>query len=98
PLIDGHAEIVLDAPGGLLRQQTDPDISFEKVLENRRNTAAVILEAGYTAGYQTVDLWNAFDAAASEGEILYYTYDTHWNQAGHDLAGAQIAQFIESNC
>ena len=98
PLIDGHARIVLDEPGGVLRVETDPEISFEKVLDNRRNMADVILEAGRDIGYQTLDLWTAFDEAAGTGEMLYYTYDTHWNQTGHQLAGQALAQFIQENC
>lgn len=97
-LIDGQAEIVLTEPDGILQTRTDPDISFEKVLDNRRNTATVLAEAAARAGYQVIDLWYAFDEAAADGEMLYYTYDTHLNQAGNDLAARVIADFLQSNC
>lgn len=41
-----------------------------------------------------VDLLPAFKAAAARGEMLYYEYDTHWSQAGHNLAGQTIATYL----
>jgi hypothetical protein len=43
-----------------------------------------------------IDLLPAFAAAVAQGELLYYPYDTHWNQAGHDLAGNIIAQALRT--
>lgn len=42
-------------------------------------------------GWHFIDLVPAFTEAVANGELLYYQYDTHWNQAGHDLAARTIA-------
>jgi hypothetical protein len=42
-----------------------------------------------------LDLTSTFRDEAGRGALLYYTYDTHWNQQGHDLAADTIAEFIE---
>lgn len=46
--------------------------------------------AGET-GFTFIDLTSAFRAAAAQAESLYFYGDTHWNQAGHDLARQEIA-------
>jgi hypothetical protein len=35
-------------------------------------------------------------AHVNQGELLYYPYDSHWNQAGHDLAAQTIAETMQS--
>jgi hypothetical protein len=35
-----------------------------------------------------------FEQAAAEGQMTYLTYDTHWNQAGQELAGKAVADFV----
>lgn len=42
-----------------------------------------------------LDLTSAFQQEAGTGTELYYPYDTHWNQRGHDLAAQTIATFIQ---
>lgn len=42
-----------------------------------------------------IDLLPAFRDAVARGELLYYPYDTHWNQAGHTLAGQTIAEMLK---
>ncbi len=46
-------------------------------------------------GWAFIDLLPAFEDAVARGELLYYPYDTHWNQAGHRLAGEVIAQALQ---
>jgi hypothetical protein len=41
-----------------------------------------------------IDLLPAFEEAVGRGELLYYPYDTHWNQAGHALAAQVIADYL----
>lgn len=70
--------------------------SYEEImgrLGNQRDAVAA-LSAG--RGVAFLDLTPAFEAAATKGAILYYTYDTHWNQAGHDLAGRTIAAYLNT--
>lgn len=47
-------------------------------------------------GWHFIDLLPAFEEAVGRGELLYYPYDTHWNQAGHDLAARVIADYLRS--
>ncbi|MCU0497541.1 MAG: hypothetical protein MUF87_09345 [Anaerolineae bacterium] len=44
-----------------------------------------------------IDLMPAFERAVAEGQLLYYPYDSHWNQAGHDLAGRVIAEALRAH-
>lgn len=48
------------------------------------------------AGWHFIDLLPAFEESVGRGELLYYPYDTHWNQAGHDLAARVIADYLQS--
>lgn len=41
-----------------------------------------------------LNLCPTFEERAAQGETLYYPYDTHWNQKGHDLAAEAISNFI----
>lgn len=41
-----------------------------------------------------IDLLPVFQEQVVEGKLLYYPYDTHWNQAGHTLAAQTIATYI----
>lgn len=47
-------------------------------------------------GWVFIDLLPAFEDAVARGELLYYPYDTHWNQAGHDLAAQVIADAMRA--
>ncbi len=42
-----------------------------------------------------LDLTPTFQEAASKGVELYYPFDTHWNQLGHDLAATTIYSYIK---
>jgi SGNH hydrolase-like domain, acetyltransferase AlgX len=42
-----------------------------------------------------LDLTSYFQKEADAGAELYYPYDTHWNQIGHDLAAEAIARFMK---
>jgi hypothetical protein len=42
-----------------------------------------------------LDLTPVFQEGAATGEDLYYSFDTHWNQLGQDLAAASIYDYIE---
>ncbi len=42
-----------------------------------------------------IDLLAPFEARVADGELLYYRYDTHWNQKGHHLVAEIITEFIQ---
>ncbi len=63
-------------------------------LDNQRDALADLAER---LDLPFVDLTPAFKAQAMLGDMLYYMYDSHWNQAGQDLAGRVIADFLAQN-
>ncbi len=79
-------------------ETADIEPSYETLLERIPNTQTVLAEVAEAENMLFLDLTPAFANAAANGEMLYPSYDTHWNQAGHDLAGSEISQFIEQNC
>ncbi|MBK9125976.1 MAG: hypothetical protein IPM16_23000 [Chloroflexi bacterium] len=73
----------------------DEDAYFDSLYAHRDLIAALLEER---VGWRLIDLTPAFEAAAADERLLYYPYDTHWNQAGHDLAAQVIAGAIEGGC
>jgi hypothetical protein len=43
-----------------------------------------------------LDLTKAFQEKAGAGAELYYPFDTHWNQIGHNLAAETIYKYIQT--
>jgi hypothetical protein len=48
-------------------------------------------------GWLFIDLLEPFEQAAAQEQLLYYRYDGHWNQDGHNLAAQVIADFMEAH-
>lgn len=96
-ILDGQKQVLINSDG-TLHIVEDFDISVENVLNRYRNTSIIFTELANSLGYQTLNLQPVFDDHASDGEMLYYTYDTHWNQAGQTLAGETIAEFVLESC
>jgi hypothetical protein len=93
-IVGGMVQRSINEPGETLsKENTHP--TWDELMGRVDNTRLVIGEAAIATGLRFVDLSPAFDAAAVNGELLYYTYDTHWNQAGHDLAGEVLADFLQ---
>ncbi len=46
------------------------------------------------AGLHFIDLVPVFEAAVESGSPSYYTYDSHWNERGHRIAGEAVAEYI----
>jgi hypothetical protein len=85
------------APGEKLQLVPASETTFDDLLNRLPNMRDVVQEQMEAAGFIFFDLTPVFEAAAARGEILYYTYDTHWNQQGHDLAGDAIARFMATD-
>lgn len=77
-----------------LRLTPVPDMPFDDLLKNLPNLRDAVKAEVEAARFPFFDLTPVLEAAAAEGQMLYYTYDTHWNQAGHDLVGEAIADFL----
>ncbi|MCU0513166.1 MAG: GDSL-type esterase/lipase family protein [Anaerolineae bacterium] len=60
-------------------------------LDDQRNAMRDLAAAH---GWLFIDLLEPFKQRVAAGELLYYPYDTHWNQAGHTLAGQVVADFM----
>jgi hypothetical protein len=66
---------------------------WEGHMDNQRDAVRLAAE---NAGFAFIDLLPTFRAAADNAQITYYTYDSHWNQDGHTLAGEAVADYIEN--
>lgn len=69
-----------DDPAAFIARLTDQRDAMRNLAEER--------------GWFFIDLLEPFESEVATGALLYYRYDTHWNQAGHDLAGTVIADFM----
>lgn len=66
-------------------------------LVNQHMDSQAILLAEFTAeqNINFLDLTPSFQKEAGEGAELFYLFDTHWNQLGHDLASQTIYNHIK---
>ena len=76
-------------------QFTNNSVTPELIHQHIDNQS--ILLAGFTAkqNISFLDLTPTFQKVAGEGAELYYPYDTHWNQLGHDLASETIYNYLK---
>ncbi len=83
-------------PDGWISPSTmgDEVIAREELLGNMGYLRDALRTSVTDTGAHFIDLAPAFEAAAAEGEVLYPVYDTHFNAAGHRLAGETIAEYI----
>jgi hypothetical protein len=94
-IVDSMVQRAIDEPGQTISRH-DVSPTWDELMSRLDNVRTVIAETAIANGLRFVDVSPAFETAAANGEVLYYTYDTHWNQAGHNLAGAVIADFLEA--
>lgn len=83
--------------GEALRTESATDITFEELSANLGNIRDVIRERAEQEGFVFFDLTPILQEAAARGEMVYYVYDTHLNQRGHDLVGEAVAQFLQTD-
>lgn len=92
-VFDDVPTIELDKAGFLqfTSERATPELT-RKLIDDQAN-----LLADFAAEQKIfyLDLTSTFQEAAAEGEELYYRFDTHWNQKGHDLAAGVISKYIE---
>jgi len=96
-ILEGQKHVLLNSDG-TLHIVEDFDISVEKVIENRFSTGNALTTLADDLGYNAINLHSVFDEQAADGEMLYYTYDTHWNQSGQTLAGETLAEYVNNTC
>lgn len=96
-----HGPIMREAKaavGGVdqpLRQRVEAT-DFETYVTNLDNQRDAVAERAARMGFAFFDLTPVLQTAAARSEMVYYTYDTHWNQRGHDLVGQAIAEYLTS--
>ncbi len=91
-ILDGVEGVFLDREGFL--QFSGRPLALDDLMAHRDDQAAVLAAFARENGIDFIDLTPHFQAAAAEGTGLYYPYDTHWNQNGHDLAARIVADYL----
>ncbi len=90
--LDGVQAVAL-LPGGFLKPVAAP-ATPEQVWAHRDDQRDAIVHLMNQLGVDVLDLTPPFLAEARTGAELYYLADTHWSQAGHDLAARLVAAHL----
>jgi hypothetical protein len=83
---------VLDE-GGFV-QFTNPRATPDLAHQHMNDQAGLMADFAAEENIMFLDLTSTFQEAAGTGVELYYPYDTHWSQLGHNLAAATIYKRI----
>jgi SGNH hydrolase-like domain, acetyltransferase AlgX len=68
----------------------------EKLIAAKANTENAIVRLARELDIELISLTPAFEAAAKEGKLLYYPFDTHWNSEGRAVAAAFVAERLKN--
>jgi len=85
--------IELDEAGSL--QFTTEKATPELTTQHIDDQALLMADFAAEHDIQYLDLTPIFQEEASTGAVLYYGYDTHWNQMGHNLAAQAIYNYTK---
>jgi hypothetical protein len=85
--------LALDEAGYL--QFTTLPATRELTLRYMDDQASLLADFAEDQDVPFLNLTSAFQEEAGTGAELYYPFDTHWNQRGHDLAAQTIASYME---
>jgi hypothetical protein len=104
PLLDEKASLarvlgdvsMLELDSARFIQFAPQPVSVELARHNTGAQASLLGEFAADHDIAFLDLSPTFQATAGAGAQLYYPYDTHWNQSGHDLAAETIAAYLEA--
>jgi len=88
-LIPDHTQVIAGAWDQLVGQTGNPASAYDPEAPNRRLRTALAAD-----GVPVLDLLPAF-RAADDPERLYLPIDKHWTVAGHEIAVAAAAPFLE---
>jgi SGNH hydrolase-like domain, acetyltransferase AlgX len=67
----------------------------ELTLQHMDDQANLLADFAAENHIRFLDLTPVFQEVAGAGAELYYPFDTHWNQLGHDLAARTIYKYME---
>jgi hypothetical protein len=76
-------------------QFTSESITSELINKHMGDQAQLMADFAIENDIHFLNLTPIFQEEASMGAELYYTFDTHWNQLGHELAAKSINKYIE---
>jgi len=76
-------------------QFTDQTVTPELVHQHMNDQDMLMADFAAENDIRFLDLTPVFQEEAGAGAELYYQFDTHWNQLGHDLAAVSINEYIE---
>jgi hypothetical protein len=85
--------IELDDKGFL--QFRDKTITPDLIRQHLDDQAHLLADFAAENQIHFLNLTPIFQEEAGAGTGLYYAFDTHWNQLGHDLAAGSIKKYIE---
>lgn len=88
--------LALDEEGFI--QFTNETATLELTLQHMDDQARLLADFAAEHKIHYLDLTTAFQEEAGAGEELYYSFDTHWNQLGHNLAAETINNYINECC
>jgi lysophospholipase L1-like esterase len=80
-----------------LADPTDADRPFDALLARLGNQRDALAARAEAEGFAFFDTTPILREGASQGQMLYYTYDTHWNQDGHQRVGAALADYLRTD-
>ena len=94
------ARVFIDVPAIELEetgylQFTNERVTAELTRQHMNDQSGLLAEFAAENEILFLDLTSNFQEEAGIGAELYYPFDTHWNQSGHDLAAGLIGRFIE---
>ena len=78
-------------------QFSNKSATAELISQHIDDQAQVLADFAAENHIQFLDLTPFFQEELSTGAELYYPFDTHWNQLGHDLAAGIINKYIEES-
>jgi hypothetical protein len=85
--------IELDDTGSL--QFRESTVTPELVRQHMDDQAHLLADFATENHIHFLNLTPIFQEEAGAGAELYYAFDTHWNQLGHDLAAVSINEYME---
>ena len=88
-----HVHITTDANG--FRNIPPEKATPEFARQHMDHQADLLADFAAKHNINYLDLTPYFRAEAGTSAELYYWFDTHWNQLGHDLAAETINEYIK---
>ncbi|HSK89651.1 MAG TPA: hypothetical protein VK880_14910 [Anaerolineales bacterium] len=72
-------------------QRATPELTYRYM----NDQVSLLADFAEAHSMHFLDLTPIFQQEASTGAELYYPFDTHWNQPGHDLAAQSIYNYLK---